>query len=250
MLRAFLQDEIGAVSVEWTGMIAAGTGVALIGITSFESAFTSVRDGIEGRASFNDEPGQYTLLNFNTFDDDWETAWNYSGEVYEDPIFNGGPALLVRDDGLLSQSFDVPQGTDYAYIDLDLATIGQFDPTESVTVSVNGQEHRIEFGDENEAISPSDNVLIRNSDWETVDEDSQIARAQAYNGPGIDITDYSEVQDHRQHKVRLRVDNPGPTLGVELEITGATNTTSAGEAIVLDAVRVTAVETSRNTPNS
>ena len=260
MSQKLWMSEDGVISTEWTlktGLLAALAASIIPMLTVGIAGMGHKVDARLGTPATVQTSGSVVfqkVVAFDTFGTGWESNWGYSGNVYTDPVLTDGPALLVRDDPTLQQTFTVPENSDHVYIDLDFASIGAFEngsfwSGETIEITINGEVYVFEADGDSivsavfDHTSGQTGVDLANHASETADQATIDARmAELITPPNTANSFTGDVTLHRAHDLRIRVDDPGASLDLEIAVDGFSFGDRAGEAIVFNDVRITAVE--------
>jgi len=231
MLTPFLKSEAGAVTADWVVKTAMLTTLGVAAVPPLYNGINGVNIAVESKLTGEMPPGSRV-----------EVTIGAGGPYSPGPL---GELHLLRDHTVVSHSFDLGTDVDAAYVDVDFYSIGSLNPNDHVMITVNGIDHRVSLGPQtasdsdglaNEAYTDAANVTIENGDVVMTDPELMQSLIDEFMRPGLDASETVDVASYRQHTVRVRVDNPGQALDVQVGMHGDNARDRVGEAVGLRSI--------------
>ncbi len=248
-IKSFLSNESGAVTVDWTVMTAAitGLGIATYGVVS--GGVSDLSGDVAGHLSgFEIYDGFGTVMSFDTFANGL-AGWNFSGTPFNDPEIEGGSGVFLLADGMfLERSFEVDPNRAYAVVEMEIQTIGKFEPREVLSMLVDGQtvdSSSLVGGDINSVGGTGGADVTYTFHGTTKSSGEVVAARLAQYADAPDDRASGNLNQVNSYTMRMVVENPGAAVDIDLGVSGTGRVLAdiPGEGVSIGSVRVISTDT-------
>lgn len=247
--KSFFSDESGAVTVDWTVMTAAvvGLGIATYGVVSggISDLSSDVGSHLSGYEIYD---GFGAVMSFDTFANGL-AGWTFTGTPFDDPEIEGGSGVFLLDEGLfIERSFELDPNRAYAVVEMEIQTIGKFEPREVLSMLVDGQtvdSSTLVGGDINNVGGTGGANVTYTFNGTTKSSDEVVAARLAQYADSPDDRASGNLDRVNSYTMRMVIENPGEAVDIDLGVsgTGRINRDIPGEGVSIGSVRVISTDT-------
>ena len=248
-IKKFAADESGAVTVDWTVMTAAiaGLGIATYGVVSggISDLSSDVGNHLSGYEIYD---GFGSVMSFDNFANGL-AGWNVVGTAYDDPEIDGGSGVFLLDQGLfIERSFELDPNRKYAIVEMEIQTIGKFEPREVLNMLVDGQtvdSTSLVGGNINNVGGDGGASVTYTFNGTTMSSDDVVAARLAQYADDPDDRRSSNLDRVNSYTMRMVVENPGAQVDIDLGVSGTGRILAdvPGEGVSIGSVRVISTDT-------